>query len=85
MDINIILGILLILLIIYFVVLVVFLRVRNQQVEKAHEWNKFRDGLVVQAQDDQVKAHRISLSIKEKYGDLGIPYDEDRDRAIAIL
>jgi chromosome segregation ATPase len=85
MDINIILGILLILLIIYFVVLVVFLRMRNQQVEKAREWNKFRDGLVVQAQEDQVKAHRISLSIKEKYSDLGIPYDEDRDRAIAIL
>lgn len=85
MDINIILGISLILIIIYFLTLVLFLRMRNQLAEKAPEWNRFRDGLVIQAQEDQVKAHRISLSIKKKYSDLGAPYTEDRDRAIAIL
>ena len=45
----------------------------------------FRNRLVIQAQEDQVKAHRISLSIQKYYKGLGEPYTEDRDRAIAIL
>ncbi len=85
MVINIILGILLILIIIYFLALVLSLRMRNQQAEKVPQWNDFRDLLVIQAQRDREKAHRKSLSIQKQYKDLGAPYTEDRDQAIAIL
>jgi hypothetical protein len=85
MVINIILGILLILIIIYFLALVISLRMRNQQAEKVPQWNNFRDLLVIQAQRDREKAHRKSLSIQKQYKNLGTPYVEDHDQAIAIL
>ena len=85
MDINLILGILLVLFILYFLALVFSLRRLNQQAQQASQWNKFRNQLFVQAQEDQVKAHRISVSIQKQYGGLGVPYQEDRDQAYALL
>jgi len=52
MDINIILGVILVMVFAYFLVLLVFLWRRNKLVEQAHRWNNFRDELFTQAQKD---------------------------------
>jgi DNA repair exonuclease SbcCD ATPase subunit len=85
MDINIILGILLILIVIYFMTLVIILRMRNQQVNQSIRWNNFRYHLFTQSRADQEKAHRISRSLQNRYKNFGAPYAEDLDQAIAIL
>ena len=85
MYINILLGISLILISAYFIALGFTLRRCSQLVEQASRWNEFRERLFVQAQEEQVEAHRLSVTLQKQYKGLGAPYAEDRDRALAIL
>jgi len=85
MDLNLILGIILTVILLYICALVYSLWRLNRQITQAHQWNNFRDHIFTRAQEDQKRAERITSSIRNQYGDLGIPYPADRDRAFGVL
>ena len=85
MDTNIILGIVLAVIFLYLCVLVYSLWRLNRLVKQAHQWNDFRSQLFDQAQENQERTKRITISIGNQYGGLEAPYTEDRDKVFEIL
>jgi DNA repair exonuclease SbcCD ATPase subunit len=82
---NIIVGIVLTIIFLYICVLVYSLWRLKRLVKQACQWNDFRDQLFVQTQENQERSKRITISIGNQYGVLGVPYKEDRDEAFDIL
>lgn len=86
MDITIILGIVLTTIIFLYICTLAYSLWRlNQQVGQADQWNNFRNHLFTRAQEDQERAKRVTTSIRNQYGGLGVPYPADRDKAVGRL
>jgi len=82
---NIVLGIVLIIIFLYLCAVFYSLWRLDRLVKQTHRWNNFRDHLFIQAQENQERSKRITISIGNQFGVLGEPYKGDRDKAFSIL